>query len=278
MRVLVAKTAGYCYGVKRATRMAFEAAAGSRGPVHSLGAVIHNPQVVGELRKAGVRIAASPAAVKEGTAIIAAHGRPAADIDDLVGRGISVVDATCPHVKLPQRRIAQLAREGFLIVLLGDADHPEVQSVASYAGGARVIIVSDAANLPDLGGVEKVGVVVQTTQSKARFDALVKALRKRVEHVEAHDTICRATKDRQAEAKRLAGRVDAMVVLGGRDSANTRRLCEISRARCPRTWQIESAAELKKLRFKKTDTVGVTAGASTPEHVIKEVVARLEAM
>ena len=276
MKVVLAKTAGFCYGVERATRMAFKAVNGARKPIYSLGEVIHNPQVVARLGEAGVKVVSRAADIHEGTAIVSAHGRAAEDVDDLVARGVEIVDATCPHVRLPQKHIARLAREGCVIVLLGDPDHAEVKAVAGYARGARVIIVTGPEDLSDLAGVERVGVLAQTTQSKARFDALVKALKVRVAEVKVHDTICRATKERQDEAQKLARRVDAMIVIGGRSSANTKRLAGICRADCPRTWHIETAAELKRLRLKKTDTVGVTAGASTPDWVIKEVVARLE--
>ena len=276
MKVVLARTAGYCYGVERATRMAFEAVGKASRPVQSLGSVIHNPQVVARLAAEGVRVVEAAAEIAQGTAIISAHGRSAAELDDLAARGVAIVDATCPHVRLPQRRIAELARNGFVVVLLGDPAHPEVRSVASYAGGARVIIVTGPEELPDLSGVAKVGVVAQTTQSRRRFDALVAALRARVPEVVAYDTICSATRERQDEAEALAATVGAMIVVGGRSSANTRRLAELCRARCPRTWQIESAAELSAIDLSGVETVGVTAGASTPDWVIREVLDTLE--
>lgn len=276
MKVIVAKTAGFCYGVERATRMAFEAVEKAARPIHSLGSIIHNPQVVAELDTAGVRVVETAEEIGQGTAIISAHGRAAAELDDLAARGVAIVDATCPHVRLPQKRIAELAREGCVVVLLGDRSHPEVRSVASYAGGARVIIVTDPGELPDLSGVAKVGIVAQTTQSKRRFEALVAALRAKVPEVIVHDTICSATRERQDEAEQLARTVDAMVVVGGNNSANTRRLAEIARVRCPRTWQIESAGELRSIELGDVDVIGVTAGASTPDRVIREVVEKLE--
>lgn len=277
MKIILAKTAGFCHGVERAVRIALESASSARAPVQSLGPIVHNPQVVGELSRKGVRVAKRAASLRGGRAIVPSHGRTAAEIESLRRRGVEVVDATCRHVSLAQRRAAELAREGRVVVLLGDPEHPEVRAVASYAAGARVIIVSEPGDLPDLSGVGKVGVVAQTTQPKARFDELVEMLKSRVPDVKAFDTICGATKKRQDEAARLARRADAMIVVGGKDSANTKRLAEICRKSCPRTFQIEAADELPRLKLRPDDTVGVTAGASTPEWVIKEVVERLTA-
>jgi 4-hydroxy-3-methylbut-2-enyl diphosphate reductase len=278
VRVIVAKTAGFCYGVERAVRIALDSIRESRAPVRTLGPIVHNPQVVSDLEAKGLEVARNATRVRKGTAIVSAHGRTAAEIGSLRQRGVTVVDATCPHVLVAQRRAAELAREGRLVVVLGNPEHPEVRAVASYAGGAQVIVVARSEDLPDLAGVERAGVVAQTTQPKERLDALVSAIKKTVPDVKAFDTICGATKKRQDEAARLARRADAMIVVGGKDSANTKRLSEICRKFCPRTFQIESAAEVPALRLKKTDTVAVTAGASTPERVIKEVVERLKDM
>ncbi|MBI5526574.1 MAG: 4-hydroxy-3-methylbut-2-enyl diphosphate reductase [Deltaproteobacteria bacterium] len=276
MKIILAKTAGFCYGVERAVRIAIELAQSAAAPVRSLGPIVHNPQVVGDLSRKGVKVVVSAARLRKGTVIVSAHGRTAAEIAGLKRRGVAVVDATCPNVLRAERLAAELAREGRVVVLLGDPNHPEVRAVASYAKGAPVIIAAGPWDLPVLKGVQMVGVVAQTTQKKARFDALVGVLRARVDNLRVFDTICSATKKRQEEAEKLSRGVDVMIVVGGRDSANTMRLAEICRKNCPRTFQIESAADLRALRFKKNDTVGVTAGASTPESVIKEVVERLK--
>jgi 4-hydroxy-3-methylbut-2-enyl diphosphate reductase len=275
LRVIVARSAGYCYGVRRATEMAFEAIRKEKGPIQSLGEVIHNPQVVAKLDGAGVRLVREVSGIGEGTAIIPAHGRAASDLKYLRERGIPIVDATCPHVRVPQRAVADLAQTSEVIVFLGDTGHPEVSAVASYADGARVVIVADIGGLPDLSGVRRAGVLAQTTQSVERFRALVEEMRRRVPDVAVRDTICSATRRRQEEAERLARESDAVIVVGGRLSANTNRLAEICRKSCRSVIHIESVEELDAASLAGLGVVGVTAGASTPDWVIAGVLESL---
>jgi 4-hydroxy-3-methylbut-2-enyl diphosphate reductase len=278
LKIIVAKTAGYCYGVRRATEMAFEAVRNAKGPIYSLGEIIHNPQVVSQLEESGVRLVRDVKAIRGGTAIIPAHGRTASDVEYLRKRGVPTVDATCPHVRLPQRAIADLAAEGCPIIFLGDPAHPEVRAVSSYARGAEVMFVTDVSELPALRGVKKVGVIAQTTQSAERFRALVSELKARIPSVLVRDTICSATRRRQEEAEKLSGRADTMIVIGGRLSANTKRLAEICRKNCRITRHVESAGELEGMEFDSSGILGITAGASTPEWVIAEVLEKLNSI
>jgi 4-hydroxy-3-methylbut-2-enyl diphosphate reductase len=232
--------------------------------------------VVSRLAGAGVQIVDEIDVISGGTAIIPAHGRSPSDIEKLRQRGVAIVDATCPHVVVPQKAVADMADQGRVIVFLGDRAHPEVRAVPSYAGGSRVIFVKDVSRLPSLEGVKRAGVVAQTTQSGEAFSALVAEIRNRVADVAVKDTICSATRQRQREAGELSRQVDAMVVIGGRSSANTKRLADISGRNCAVTLLIESASELDASMLKGAGTVGVTAGASTPEWVIAEVVDRLK--
>lgn len=271
MEVVLAEYAGACYGVQRALDMAAEVLATCE-QVHTLGPLIHNPQVVSELEHRGARVAASPADARAGTVIIRSHGVTPQVRAELERRGLDIVDATCPHVARAQKAAAELAQEGCRVLVLGEADHPEVEGLCACAAeaGGKVDVVGSAADIPE-GLYDPVGVVAQTTQMSESFDALVAALRERGLDPLAKKTICFATRQRQDAAADLAARVDAMVVIGGRNSSNTTRLAEICALACPRTFHVESAEELAAADFADCTAVGVTAGASTPENQIQDV-------
>lgn len=276
MDVILADNAGACYGVQRALDMAHEAAAGD-GPVHTLGQLIHNPGVVAELDAVGVHVADAPEDVGEGTVIIRSHGVTPDVHESLDGRGLNVVDATCPHVARAQRAAAELANEGCRVIVVGEEGHPEVEGLRAYAKreGTKVDVVPSPDHVPaDLRA--PIGIVVQTTQRRENLDAVVDAVRAQGIEPVVKRTICSATRLRQDAAADLAGKVDAMVVIGGRNSSNTTRLAEICAAACPRAFHIESADEIAPAWFEGCETVGVTAGASTPESQIADVVARLK--
>ena len=278
MRVISADNAGACYGVKRALDLA-NAAAGDGVPICTLGPLIHNPGVVADLESRGVTVAASPADVGEGRVVVRSHGVTPAVLDSLAEAGLEVIDATCPHVTRAQKAAASLARKGCWVIVVGEAGHPEVEGLTAYAAreGARVTVVSDAGGVP-AGLTAPVGVVVQTTQKAAVLEGVVRAIRAQGVEPLVKNTICSATTQRQEEAARLAAAVDAMVVIGGRNSSNTTRLYELCRATGARTFHIEDAAELQAAWFEGIGVVGVTAGASTPQSQIDEVVARLDSL
>lgn len=279
MKVLVAPSAGFCFGVLRATEMAFDTSGSESRPVVTLGPIIHNPQVVRSLEQRGVRAVAGPDQVPEGAVVILrSHGVPVGDLEALRSRDCTVVEATCPFVKKVHQAVTDLARDCDLVVVVGDADHPEVRSILSFAP-ERARAVSSADAVDALPEADCVGVVAQTTLAAATFRAVVSRCERRFGRVRAIDTICNATAVRQREATALAAEVDAIVVVGGRESANTRRLVELCRAIRPEaTFHVESAAELPAAEFVSCPVVGVTAGASTPEWVIAEVVERLRQM
>ena len=281
MKVLKAEHAGACYGVQRALDLAYRAARAGK-PTCTLGPLIHNPQVVADLKAAGVDAVERVADIPGGTMVVRSHGVVPEVIEEARERGLEIVDATCPHVARAQKAAARLAAEGRFVVVVGEAGHPEVEGICAHAraaggGGAAVV---DAADLPAAATCAgaRVGVVVQTTQSREVFERVVSALRERGVDLEVKDTVCTATRQRQDAAAALAGRADAFVVIGGRNSSNTTRLHEICSALCERSYHVESADELDPAWFAGCDTVGVTAGASTPESQIATVVARLEAM
>jgi len=276
MRVEVARHAGVCYGVERALRLAEEAA--SRGvEVHTLGPLIHNPQAVAELREQGVEVAACLEEADEGILVIRSHGVDPAIIEQAREKGLDVVDATCPFVSAAHTCARELAEQGLSVVIVGEEDHPEVEGIMAHAGGTA-IIVEDPADLPPRLPSRKIGIVVQTTQSLARLTEIVTALLPRVSELRVCNTICSATAKRQLSAEELARSVDVMVVVGGHNSGNTTRLAEICLAVNPRTHHVETADELDPGWFAGAESVGVTAGASTPDAQVGGVVAAIESL
>lgn len=278
LKVIRAEHAGACYGVQRALDLTF-AAAETGNSVCTLGPLIHNPRVVDELAGRGIKVANSVDDVSTQGVVIRSHGVVPQVIDDLEARQVDIIDATCPHVLRAQRAAAQLAREGRHVVVVGEAGHPEVEGISEHAcqaGGTYTIVATPEdipADLPDL-----VGVVVQTTQSREKFEAILDALRCRVADIKVKDTICFATTQRQGAAIALAEQVDAMVVIGGRNSSNTTRLFEICAQCCEHTYHIEGVDEINPAWFAPCTTVGVSAGASTPDSHIEAVIAYLETL
>lgn len=276
MKVIVAEHAGVCYGVERALKLAGEAAERG-GAVHTLGPLIHNPQAVSALKQQGVVVADSVDDVADGTVVIRSHGVDPAVIAHAHERDLEVIDATCPFVSTAQRHAADLSRDGYSVVIVGEAEHPEVEGILAHAGGAA-LIVQRASDLPAKLPSRRVGVVVQTTQSASRLEEVVAALLPRVNELRVFNTICSATAKRQKAADDLARTVDVMVVVGGRNSGNTTRLAEICRAVNDRVHHVETAEELQPEWFDGAGVVGVTAGASTPDEQIRGVIEAIEAI
>ncbi len=275
MNVIRAKHAGVCYGVERALDMAHAAMLDDE-QTYTLGPLIHNPKVVEELEANGVRVAKSPQDVQGGIVIIRSHGVEPDVLESLRARGLTVIDATCPHVAKAQRSAAALRDMGATVVVVGRADHPEVRGLCGHAG-SKAIVVADVDELP--AKLEPpVGVVVQTTESAEKLESVVSGIRARGIEPIVKNTICFATRQRQESAARLAEEVDAIVIVGGKNSSNTTHLFEICQAHCARAHFVESADELVPSWFEGCEVVGVTAGASTPADQIQEVVECLEAM
>lgn len=272
--VTVAERAGFCWGVKRALEMTLEAARKAPSPVNTLGPLIHNPEVIRELENQGVGVIADPEEARAGTVVLRSHGVPRHTQEYLTSLGLVVVDATCPFVASAQKKAASLNESGYLVLILGEREHPEVLSLKSYAGEDSLVVESPA-DLPETLPSTRVGVVVQTTQSPQRLSELVSVLALKTRELLVHNTICSATEERQSAAVRLAAQADVVVVVGGRNSANTRRLTELCSSEQPRTYHVESAAEIDPAWVKDARRVGVTAGASTPPEQIEAVVKRL---
>jgi 4-hydroxy-3-methylbut-2-enyl diphosphate reductase len=274
MRITVARTAGFCWGVRRTVQKVF-AVAGGPAPVGTLGPVIHNPQTVERLVGLGVRRFDAVKDVPAGTRlVIRTHGAVAPERALADARGLEVIDGTCPYVKYPQVMAERLSREGYHVVIVGDAGHAEVRGVASRCvGPCTVVRAGDP--LPDLPGVRKVALISQTTNDRRHFQAAVAEAAGRFREVRAIDTICFDTGERQAEVRELARAVEVLVVVGGRESANTRHLAEIGASILgeARVHHVERAAELSPAWFAGVREVGISAGASTPDDVIEEVAA-----
>lgn len=275
LEVVKAAHAGACYGVQRALDMTLKAAH-EGGSVCTLGPLIHNPRVVAELGSKGIQVANDVQDVNCEGVVIRSHGVVPQVISQLEERGFKVIDATCPHVMRAQRAAAKLASEGRHVLVVGEEGHPEVEGISAHAveAGGECTIVGNAQDIPEaLTG--PVGVVVQTTQSRERFEEVLSALEQRNLDLEVKDTICFATTQRQHSAIELAERVDAMVVIGGRNSSNTTRLFEICAQHCDKAFHIESAEEVDPSWFDDCRVVGVSAGASTPDDQIESVVSYL---
>lgn len=275
VEIVVAPYAGYCYGVERALRLVQEASGDVPAPIHTLGPIIHNPSVVERLAQRGIEAVDDLDAITEGSVIIRTHGVPPGVVAEARRRGLEVIDATCPFVTVAQRKASELQEKGYVPVILGERDHPEVVGLTACAG-EKAIVVEDAGELA-VRAVRgrRVGVVVQTTQTRENLSRLAAALAPLARELLVFNTICDATEKRQAAARELAATVDAMVVVGGRNSANTTRLASLCRELQSRTWHIENAAEIEGEWLAGLRRIGVAAGASTPEEEIEAVVTRI---
>ncbi len=275
MNIEIAKGSGFCFGVRRAVNLAMHAAEDRGRRTVTLGPLVHNPLVVERLEAKGVR-AVEEVAGDADVVIVRAHGIPAPQMESLRRQRLEIIDATCPFVKRAQKHARALREEGYRVVILGDRDHPEVASVRSYAGDDAVVVES-ADGLPDSLG-PRVGVLAQTTQPEEAFLQLVQRLVPRAGEVKIVNTVCRSTAARLAETEKLALRVQVMIILGGRQSHNTRELARISRLAGVDTHHIERDDELQRQWFRDVERVGVAAGASTPDEAIDDVVRRIKAI
>ncbi len=279
MEIIRASEMGFCFGVRRAVEM-MEDATQDAGPLVSLGSVVHNPQVVAQLKQKGLDVIASPDEVADLPVAITAHGVSEAVVQELEGRGVPVLDTTCPIVTRSQQWAKRLVDEGFAVIVFGDPNHKEMRGVLGWAEGRAYAVpsVDEIDNLPD-DLPSRIGVLSQTTETEAHFAEFVRALLEkrmdRVSEVRVINTLCNATTSQQAAAQELAHEVDLMLVIGGRESANTRHLAEVAREEGVETYHVESAEEIQPKWLDGHQRVGVSAGASTPDDAIDAVVARL---
>jgi len=277
MEARLADKCGFCFGVRRAIDLA-ERTLRTGVEVYCLGPIIHNPQVVSRLIESGFRVVDEANAVPDGaTAIIRSHGVRPEVVAELRSRGIQIVDATCPLVKRVQDHAKMLAEEGYRVVVVGERDHPEVDAIVGIVGEDATVVGDE---LPEtLLRANKVGVIAQTTQDEGALKEVVHQLVDVLPgELRVFNTICSATLERQRAAVNMAGQVDVMFVLGGRNSANTARLAEICAATGVATYQLETKEELQPEMLVGKKVAGVTAGASTPDWIVNEFVKKLERM
>ncbi|KPK76575.1 MAG: 4-hydroxy-3-methylbut-2-enyl diphosphate reductase [candidate division Zixibacteria bacterium SM23_73] len=271
MKVFVVRKAGFCFGVKRAIKLAFDVAKKKNEKVYTWGPLIHNPQVVEDLKKKGVCLVEDLRKINKGTLIIRSHGIHPKILERIKKRKMEVVDATCPFVKKAQQNAKLLSDQGYQVVVVGEADHPEVQGIMGYADDSALVINHNRIkkNLPHF---EKLGVIAQTTLSIDAFKQVIGELIEKADELKVCNTLCHATARAQKATLKLANKVNMMIVVGGHNSANTTRLAKLCKRIGTPTHHIETARELQRGWFKGKTTVGVTAGTSTPDWLIQEVV------
>ena len=269
----MAERAGFCFGVKRAVDAILEAltAGEKERAVWTIGMPIHNPQEVARLRTMGLRVAKDASEVPPGVRVlIRAHGESRAVLEELRGKGVCVIDTTCPFVRRAQDLANSLSDEGYHIVLLGDRNHPEIRSIMGYVDGG-LDVVADEAEAECLPKRGRVALISQTTQQEERLSSVAAVLVRRAGELRVCNTICRATVERQDAVRALVGRVDGVVLIGGRESANTGKLRNIAETNGLDVLWIESAEELDRGWFEGRQRIGIAAGASTPEWLITEI-------
>ncbi len=272
MPVKLAKKVGFCFGVKRAIDMA-EDVIKSEKRAYSLGSIIHNRQVVEELSKRGLKVIDDIDKVNRGCIVISSHGISPNKTEEIRKRSLKLVDTTCPFVRNAQDMAKGLSRAGYRIIIVGDANHPEVRALVDFAG-KRVNVVKDAKGVRalDFKPKEKIGVLSQTTQAMDNFLPVVRqVMESKPSELRIFNTICADAEDRQKAAKDLARDVDLMLIVGGINSANTRRLLEVCKKILKDSYLIETYKGLKDVWFKRARTVGITSGASTPDWIVKDV-------
>ena len=274
MKVILAKSMGFCFGVKRAVEAVYEQAE-KGGDIYTYGAVVNNGEVVDDLKKKGVRVIEGREEldkVESGTVIIRAHGVARDVYERISEKGLTCVDATCPFVKRIHGIVERESREGKQIVVVGNPGHPEVEGITGWCTTPAVVLetVEEAEKfVPEKD--KEICIVSQTTFNYNKFHNIVEILKKKVYNVSVANTICNATEERQREARELAASVDAMIVIGGRHSSNTRKLYEICSEECANTYFIQTLDDLHLALPKAVRLVGITAGASTPNNIIEEV-------
>lgn len=275
MEIIVAKNSGLCYGVKRAIQIVNKTLSQEKENVFTLGDLIHNPQVIADLERQGIRSLEDLDDLKEGTVIIRSHGVSPEIYNKIKEKNIKIVDATCPIVKRIQKLVEALAKEEDKIVIVGNKNHPESRALIGYSRGKGIIVESEAQALR-MPKKKRRAVLAQSTQDMTLFQKVVTALIKRTEVLEVFNTICQSTQTRQKTTSELASRVDTLFIIGGKNSSNTHKLYQISKRVLPNTYFIENSAQITPEMLKGAEKIGLSGGASTPPEAIKEAAARIK--
>jgi 4-hydroxy-3-methylbut-2-enyl diphosphate reductase len=275
MEIIVARNSGFCYGVRRALQTARSTRRRYAGRVLTLGEIIHNPRVIADLEKQGLRSVEDPEAVDGGTIIIRSHGVAPEVYKTLKRKKAAVVDATCPIVKKIQELVSGLAKRGREIIIVGNPAHPEIKGLVGYSRGLGRIIESEA-QARALPQKKSRAVLAQSTQDVFLFGRIVAAVLEKTDELQVFNTVCRFTRMRQKSTSELASRVDTLFIVGGKKSSNTAKLYQISKRILPNTHFIESAAQITPRLLRGAKTIGISGGASTPPEAIAEAVARIK--
>lgn len=278
MKILIAEEAGFCFGVKRAMKMTERVVAqgcGEGEKVYTFGPLIHNPQVIDRLKEKGVAVADDLKDIENGTVIVRTHGVAPQRMEELKQRVDHVIDATCPYVTKSQSYASQLHKEGYHVLIVGDQNHPEIKGVIGFIN-QNYTVIKTVEEAEQLKFYPKLGVIAQTTFNVGKFNAILSKLSDKANEVRIFNTICDDTFVRQRSAAELASQADVMIIVGGRNSANTNKLVEICRSIQPRTYHLEEVQEIEKIDFQNVESVGITTGASTPDWIIADVVERLK--
>jgi len=276
MSIKLAKKIGFCFGVKRAVAMAEEALE-RKGRIYSLGSIIHNKEVVRALSKKGLDVVRDIEKIKHGTIVISSHGLSPKVAKRISERGLGIIDTTCPFVRKAQMIAKSLGEDGYAVVVVGDANHPEIKALVDFVS-KNIFVIKNRGDIKKLVVLktDRVSVISQTTQSTENFLDIVKALTaKRFKELKVFNTICKDAEKRQSYAKSLAKKADLMLIIGGRDSANTRRLLEVCGSISGKSHLIETERELKDSWLESAGVVGIASGASTPDWVINKVVDKI---
>lgn len=277
--IKLAKTAGFCFGVKRAVNTVYEQIEKGDKLIYTYGPIIHNEEVVKDLEEKGVKVIESEEDIgkieADATVVIRSHGTTEKICDLIKAKGANIVDATCPFVKKIHNIVAEKSEAGYHIVIIGNDKHPEVEGIKGWSkSSVTVINTEEEANSISISDDKNVCIVSQTTFNYKKFHKLVEIIQKKVYNVIIVNTICNATSERQVEAKQIATEVDSMIVIGGKTSSNTQKLYEICKEECKNTYYIQTAKDLETVQL-EGDVIGITAGASTPKNIIEEVQANV---
>ena len=276
MNVILAKSAGFCFGVKRAVDKVYEEAKNSNIPVYTFGPIIHNEEVVRDLEEKGVHAVCNESELAEisgGIMVIRSHGISKSVYGKIKDAGFQIVDATCPFVLKIHRIVEEYSQKGYHIIIIGNDSHPEVEGIKGWSSPDKTSVLQtreEAENFTLKIG-EKVCIVSQTTFNYNKFQELVEIIEKKGYDIIVLNTICNATEERQKEAAEISAKADAMIVIGGSHSSNTQKLFEICKKECENTYYIQTLDDLDPGQFRSIDNVGITAGASTPNNIIEEV-------
>ncbi len=274
MQVFLPPEIGFCFGVKRALRLVTNELKTTR-KIYSLGDLIHNPQVIEDLKRKGVIFVSDLSQVKEGTVIIRSHGVDPSLIRRAKEKCLKVIDATCPYVAKVQKIAKLLSQNSYRIVIVGLSTHPEVRGVVASVGEGKSFVIEDPQEIKKIPFTGKMGVVVQTTESLDNFSDIVKNLVKRGKECRIFNTICKVIRRRQEETKKLAKKVEVIIVVGGHNSSNTSQLARLSQSMGVKTCFVEKEEDLDSVEWRGIKRVGITGGTSTPEELIVKIRNRL---